>query len=259
MSSGSRKDTRLVVGGSPRADLLPPEIKRDKVARRQRRGLIAIVVLVVALVVVGYGASTVAAVGAQTRLEAANARTGALVSEKSQYSEVTQVQSNVNTAKAAITVGSSAELNWSVTMLEILSTLPAGATVTTMSAVAASPMATYAQATAPLQPFRMSEVVLSVRLAQFAQLSPWLDDLEATVTGFADAGTATTTLTGDGDYLVTLTLHLDAGALLKRYDENGTQIVTLDTLLVRMQEIAAARAAAAPPAAPVTTDEDEDE
>jgi hypothetical protein len=77
------------------------------------------------------------------------------------------------------------------------------------------------------------------------------------VTGFTDA--VTTTITQEnGVYLATVTLHLDARARFKRFDDEGAQVINLDAVIAQVTAAIAADSLAAPPAA-TTTDEDEDE
>lgn len=228
--AGARKTERLIVGGPPRADLLPPEIKQAKNARGQRRGLVFIVILVLAFVGVGYGATTVAAVAAQVRLDAAVADTGNLFAEKAKYAEVTQVQSQVNGVLAALRVGSSTEVNWLQQMAQAFDALPADALIENFVVTAASPMADYAQATAPLQPARMAEVNLVVELKQFSQVGPWLKQLQK-VEAYTDAPIVVATAKDTGGYSVGVTFHFDTRALVQRYDEEGKPLMTYEDLV----------------------------
>jgi len=83
--SGGRDDARLIIGGIPRAELLPPELELEKRSRAQRRGLMAVLVLVVLLVGVVYGAVSLFAATTQAALDGANAHAADLLAQQGKY------------------------------------------------------------------------------------------------------------------------------------------------------------------------------
>src|SRR5690554_4082752 len=98
----SNKDTTgLVVGGEPRIDFLPPEVKAGKRARRTLRSLIALVLAVVVVCAGGYVFASSLAVQAQVALAEEQAKTQALLQEQSQYSEARTVAGQVSAATDA--------------------------------------------------------------------------------------------------------------------------------------------------------------
>jgi cell division protein FtsI/penicillin-binding protein 2 len=112
MSQANRKDNGLTIGGEPRADLLPPEIKRDVKLKAQRGNLGALIVLVIVIVGAGYGFVTFLAQGAQVELVAANEQTIRILNQQTEFAEVTNLRGQVALATEARLTGSSTEINW---------------------------------------------------------------------------------------------------------------------------------------------------
>ena len=103
----------LVVGGQPRANLLPPEIILKRKQLKTRRALRAGVVLV-AHRHRGRAASATFGVAsvAQVQLAAAQQTQAELVAEQGEYSEVREVQDTIATITAGQLVGASTEIAW---------------------------------------------------------------------------------------------------------------------------------------------------
>lgn len=207
----------LSVGEEPRVDLLPPEIRAERRERTRRRRLGVGVIGVVVVMVLGVGASTVVATAAQTRLEGEQARTVALLAEQAQYAEVRAMQTQVALAGAAQRVGASTEIAWRDFLQRVQATLPEGVTVETVDVDSASPLATYAQSTAPLQGARMATVKFTAMSVALPDVPTWLRAL-ATLPGFADAlpGSVERNDTS-GVYRVTITMHINDAALAGRF------------------------------------------
>jgi len=212
--SGDKNSQRLVVGGVPRADLLPPEIKQDKVAGRQRSNLIAGLVLVVFLVVVAYGISTFLAIGANASLEAAQKRSSELLAEQAEYSEVRELQAQLSAAESSLLVASSPEVDWSPFLTDFYATLPAGSIIQT---VTVTPPGTLAS-TSPLYKAEVIEIVAEIRMVSVPDNAAWMGRLK-TLPGFAD-WSPTVVTSEDGGFDVTVTIHLGEDALWGRYFPN---------------------------------------
>lgn len=211
----------LVVGGEPRVDLLPPEIRaerRDRI-RRRRLGLGVIGVTVVMLL--GVGAATFVATTAQGRLGTEQARTATLLAEQAQYADVRQMQTQVELATAAQQVGASTEIAWRDYLQEVQATLPSGVAVETVDVDSASPLMAYAQATVPLQGARMATVQFTATSLELPDIPTWLRAL-ATLPGFADALPGSVALNDtSGVYTATITMHINDAALAQRFTAEG--------------------------------------
>ena len=202
-----REVAGFAVGASPRVDLLPPEVRAGQQDRKVRRWFILGALLALVVVVGGYALATVVAVQAQSALDQAQARTDDLLAQQQQYAEVRDVKRQLDVAGAASRVGSSTEIDWADYARKIMAELPAGVGMVSMNADSATPLAAFPQATAPLQPARIAELVLTASSPTLPNISDWLDGLH-TIPGVADV-TTRTIVAPDGTYLVDLTVHLD--------------------------------------------------
>jgi len=233
--SGDKNSQRLVVGGVPRADLLPPEIKQDKVAGRQRSNLIAGLVLVVFLVVVAYGISTFLAIGANASLEAAQKRSSDLLAEQAEYSEVRELQAQLSAAQASLLVASAPEVDWSPFLADFYATLPAGSIIKN---VTVTPPGTVA-VTSPLYDGGIVEIVAEVTMPTVPDNAAWMGRLQ-TLPGFTD-WSPTTIADDNAAFKVTVTIHLGQDALWARYfpgDENEADADSGDADATEQEETA---------------------
>lgn len=218
MSRQSKSDI-LIIGGEPRVDLLPPEVRKERQARVVRRRLGLGVIGVLLIVVLGAGAATALAIQAQAQLLAEQARTGELLAEQGKYMEVRTVQQQVGLVRAAQQVGASTEINWKDYLLKVQATLPAGVTIDTVNVDSASPMAIYMQPTAPLQGARVATVSFTAKSAMLPDVPTWLTAL-TTLPGYADALPDSVTLDETtGIYTVSITMHVSDAAFAQRFVE----------------------------------------
>lgn len=225
MSTNNRDQNRLVVGGPPRADLLPPEVKAGLKARSQRRGMIAIVIVTLLVVFAGYAGATSLAAIAQADLVAANNYTAELIAEQGSYAEVNEVLGQVALGNAAQLAATSTEINWKTTLTNISSRFPAGVGVENITVKAANPMTPFSQATVPLQPSRLASITFLLSSQTILQAADVID-LFPTTEGFASVRFQSTLLE-TGVYNSTLVLHVNEQALANRFvvveDEEETE------------------------------------
>ncbi|MGO4104371.1 hypothetical protein AB4Y63_10500 [Leifsonia sp. YAF41] len=218
MSRQSKSDI-LVIGGEPRVDLLPPEVRKERQARVVRRRLGLGVIGVLLIVVLGAGAATALSIQAQAQLLAEQSRTGELLAEQAKYMEVRTVQNQVGLVRAAQQVGASTEINWKDYLQKVQATLPAGVTIDTVDVDSASPMAIYVQPTAPLQGARVATVNFTAKSTGLPDVPTWLTAL-TTLPGYADALPDSVTLDeATGIYTVSITMHVSDAAFAQRFVE----------------------------------------
>lgn len=208
----------LVIGGPARADLLPPEVGAAARGKVVRRNAIAIIILAIILVVVGYAGATFVALGAQLQLDAANQRTQVLLEKQKEFSEVRSVKSMLETGTAARIAATSTEIDWKTYFEKIQAILPAGTIVTNVSANAATPLSAFAQPSVPLQGDRIGELTFTATSASLPDVERWLQSL-ATLPGFVDAAPGNVSLQGDSTYQVSITMHINKDVLLLRFDD----------------------------------------
>ena len=220
MNSDGSKES-LVIGGEPRVDLLPLEVRKERMAKALRRRLALGVVGVLALVVVGSGAAMASSLQAQTRLLGEQARTADLLAEQSKYIEVRRVQDQVNLVQAAQQVGVSTEIDWKKYLEGVQATLPAGVTIDTVNVESASPLAIYEQPTAPLQGARVATVSFIATSTILPDVPTWLKAL-AELPGYADALPSSANLDPTTNtYTVNITMHVNDAAFSQRFLTEG--------------------------------------
>jgi hypothetical protein len=211
----------IVVGGEPRADLLPPELRLYSKARAMRRRLWLGVAALGLLMILGTGAVALQALQVQSNLAAEQKRTSALLVEQRKYAAVRTVQQEVILVKAAQQVGTSTEVDWQKYLNAVQTTLPANVILTSVTIVAGSPLASYAQATVPLQGARVATLSFEATSATLPEVPAWLDSLTG-LPGYADASPESVTRDGvTGVYTVAITMHISEAAFTNRFAVKG--------------------------------------
>ncbi|TFD35500.1 hypothetical protein E3T34_02860 [Cryobacterium sp. TMT1-62] len=215
MSRTSKIDD-LVVGGEPRVDLLPPEVRARQKGKILRRGLAAGMLGVVVLVGSGVAAASWGAAQGRSELAVAQTRTGDLLAEQTKYIEVRRVQDELATSLAAREVGASTEIDWRAYLQDVREVLPADVTIDTVDIDSASPLVLYEQPTVPLQASRVATIMISMTSPNLPTVPEWLKAM-GTLPGFADGNPGSITRTDTGAYLVDLTLHINESAYSNRF------------------------------------------
>ena len=213
--SASSKDVGLVIGGMPKADLLPPEIKAGERARAQRRGLLAIFVLAVVVVGAGYLGANILAESSRAALALANSQTGAILAEQAQFAEVSEAQQGVDAVEAARMSAMSTEIDWGAQLDAVNATVPDGATLTALTVVSTSPVTPIDLPTSPLEGGRVAELTLTIETAELPDTAKWVEDLSL-LSGFVDA-TPTSIISDQGVITVVVTLHLNSEIYWNRF------------------------------------------
>jgi hypothetical protein len=213
----AKKDAAISIGGAPRVDLLPPEVRAERrAATTTRRTWLGVVVLVAATVVAS-GVTTLGSLTAADDLSAYQSETTVLLSQQAKFSEVRDTQSQVDLIEAGQAVGGSTDIDWATYLRSVQATLPVGVAVTSVSLDQATPLESYAQGTSPLEGSRAATVVFTATSPTLPAVPVWLDGL-ATLPGFADATPGSVTFS-DGVYEATVTMHITADAFSGRFDQ----------------------------------------
>jgi hypothetical protein len=207
--SRASKNSDMIIGGESRVDLLPQELRVERKGKVVRRRL-GFLVILVAVVVVGISALVRAqAVQAKFDLSIAQANAQSIVAEERKYVEVQNIQKQAGTILAAQQVGTSTEINWKDYLNSVRATLPA-------SIDSATPFASYAQASAPLQGERIATLSFTAISSTLPQVPKWLLAL-ATLPGYADANPGSVNRTESGSYSVNITMHINQAAFAHRF------------------------------------------
>jgi Tfp pilus assembly protein PilN len=207
----------LVVGGQPRANLLPPEIVLKRKQLKTRRGLrfgVVVVAIVTGVACVStFGVSSVA----QVALSSTQQQQQALVLEQAKYAEVSNVQLTIETIKAGEQVGASTEINWRDFINTLQKALPSGVVLELFKVDAATPMATVVQSDAPLLTgARVGTITLTAYSKTLPSIPDWLRSLEK-VPGYVDAIPGSVKQEGAG-YTAEVTMHFNELAFSNRFD-----------------------------------------
>lgn len=212
----SGKDVGLVIGGEPRIDFLPPEVKAAKQARRTRRSLGALVLLVVAACAAGVVFATTLNLQAQEQLVSAQDRTRALIQEQGEYAEVRTVTGQIASATNARLVGSANEVLWTAYLGKVVSVLPGGTTIDTYSVESQSANEAAPVAEVPLRQPRIATVNFIAGFPNLAQAKSVLKNLE-TLPGYAGAWVTPIELTDEGTYSANFTLYVNSDVTERRF------------------------------------------
>jgi Tfp pilus assembly protein PilN len=215
--SRTNADPRLSLGGPPRADLLPPEVKNAKVGAAIRRRISFALVITILLCGTGYALASIAASDAQAQLDAESSLTVGLLQQQGQYSEVRTVKQQLVDIAAAQQVGTSTEIDWNAYVTSLIAALPAGMGIASLEVQSSTPTEAIAAATVPLQGPRSATLTIVSAVAEFGVVSNWLDALE-NLPGFSDATPGTIAIDEpSGLYRVTVVLHVNSDAYTNRF------------------------------------------
>jgi hypothetical protein len=211
-----RASAPLVVGGQPRANLLPPEIilkrKQLKTRRALRFGVVLVALATAAACAGTFGIASVAQLSASS----AQDRLTQLVAEQGEYKEVRDVQDTIGTITAGQLVGSSTEIDWKEYLTALQGTLPEGVVLTNVTIQSGTPMAAFAQSDGPLQGARVAALTFTATSPVLPTIPDWLRSM-AKLPGFVDA-TPGSVQAEDGLYTADVLMHIDAEAFSMRFD-----------------------------------------
>lgn len=205
----------IAIGGQPRVDLLPDEVRAERRAAHNVRRVWLGVVAAVVLVAIATGVSTVYAKSANDALASAQSETGTLTAQASKYSAVRSTQSQVDLIKAAQLVGGSTDVDWTKYLSSVALTVPSGVSVTSLSVVNASPVMAVAEPTTPLQGQRVATLSFQITSDNLPAITTWLNNL-TTLTGYVDASAGNVS-SGTTGYTGSVTLHINQKVFSNTY------------------------------------------
>ena len=110
--SNASKSNVLVIGGPPRAELLPPEVALGVKARALRRLLAVFIVLTLGVVALGVAGLAVASAASAQMLAAETERGNQIIREQGEYAEVRQITTLIGKAQEGMVIGSTTEITW---------------------------------------------------------------------------------------------------------------------------------------------------
>ncbi|SFN93107.1 hypothetical protein [Mycetocola miduiensis] len=180
--SASRPD--LTLGGIPRADLLPPEVRSEQRGKALVRKLLAGLIVLAVIVIGGFAYATVRSVTAGVQLAVERARTDALLAEQLKYADARRVDNAIALAISAREVGMATEIDWEAYLDEINATIPTGISLTSIRVDSISPAEALVAPEAPLQGESVATISIEATSTTVPEVETWLNRL-ADVTGYA--------------------------------------------------------------------------
>lgn len=221
----------LQLGGTPRADLLPPAAREAIHRRPIVRRLIVGIILLALVVVVAVAGATVFAFLAQAELQAERERSELLIAQQQEFAEARAIDAALTEATNSRLAVTSVEIDWESLLAEIRATLPEGVLLVSVDSVITdgdSPAADAADGDSeeepvPLRQDSVASVSISATSPTVPDVEAWLADLES-VTGFAGIAPPTSVVGSEGaSYTVTIEFLLNEEAFLGRYAPESTE------------------------------------
>lgn len=214
------KTQNIVIGDESKVDLLPQELRVRRKGKVLRRRLGFLVILVVVLVAGATALVRAQAVQAKVDLSIEQSNAQSIMLQQRKYGEVKKIQTQAETIQAAQQVGTSTEINWKNYLISVQATLPPNVTLDSVNIDSATPFATYAQASAPLQGERIATLSFTAISSTLPQVPQWLLAL-ATLPGYSDANPGSVNRTETGSYSVNITMHINQAAFTNRFATAG--------------------------------------
>lgn len=203
----------LTFGAVPRAQLLPPEVGMRKKERGRRRGLIALVSLVLLATVGGVVGSYWLAGQAEQRLAAERLVTQDLLNQQLDFGEVLGIQARLNSVDEQRALLESVEVRWQQEISPYLSIVAESGIVDSLTLTNNDPFTPPLVLSDPLRSPRSAKVIISVLSPGLPDVASWLRAFES-IDSYADSSIDTVIIDEEASYLTTITLNLNDGALL---------------------------------------------
>jgi hypothetical protein len=208
--SRQNSSSDLVIGGEPRVDLLPPEVRLARRGAVARRGLIALVFVCLIVVIGGYVLASMHAKGASDDLIAEQAKTTSLLTEQQKYIAVRQATVAIASAEAATRVGDSTEIDWAQVIQQLTANLPGNVTNIVIDSV--TPVKAFAQPTVPLASGRIATVTIMVSVPSIPAATEWIGSL-ASVKGVSGTSITSVQAQGPSTFSVSAVVGINKDAL----------------------------------------------
>ena len=206
----------IQIGGDPRIDLLPPELRIKRKTQIIRRRLSVGIILLTFVILGGTALVRQQALQAKIYLGTEQRLTQALLKQAQGYRDVQNVQTKITLVQAAQQVGISTEIDWEKFLKALQLTLPPKITINSVNLDSETPFANYAQPSSPLQGARIATLNLTVTSSILPLVPQWLNSLNS-LPGYADAVPGSLTRDGSGSYLLNIVIHLNQEAFTNRY------------------------------------------
>jgi hypothetical protein len=217
MSARGTKEVRLVLGASPRVDLLPPEVADRKRGAAVRRGLVFGVVGALVLSAGGYAFASWQAIEASAKYDDARLTTSTLLAQQSEYSNVRALTQQLVTVADARQAGARTEIDWNAFFLRVVPTLPAGVSIDSFAIKSGSPLVAVAPPTIPGQTARAANSTFTVSSPSLELAQAWIVALK-NLPEYGGAMATSISKEEAGPYTLTVQLAITDVAYTHRYE-----------------------------------------
>ena len=221
--SARSKEPNLVLGASPRANLLPAEVGDRKRGASIRRSIVLGVIGAVVISGAGYAYASWLSIDSAIKLGAAQDETTSLLAQQNEFADVRNLAQLRAAIDDALIVGASTEIEWKPYFEQVVTTLPADVTLDSFVAEASSPIADLPIATAPTQAPRNAMISFTVSTPQFGSIDAWLKAVK-TLPGYLDATASGIALDATGRYTASVVMNISRDAYSNRYPADAAPV-----------------------------------
>jgi len=207
----------VVLGASPRVDLLPVQVRDRHRAKRLRRRMIGLVAASVVVVGLGSGAAAASVAAAQMRLQAEQSRTADLLAAQLQYADVTQVDRRISAIGVARQRATTTEVQWRGVLDAIRQVMPGDAVFAQVAFTGVLPWQTGSETPdgGPLQTASVGSVAMTIATPGAPDATGWVRAIRE-LPAVSDV-----MLTGyraeESGYSVDIVVYIDAAGLSGRF------------------------------------------
>ncbi|CAN5561701.1 hypothetical protein BH10ACT7_BH10ACT7_13910 [soil metagenome] len=213
----ARRASELTIGGEPRVDLLPPEMRRARKDAAIRAGMLVLLGALVIAVVAGTFGTSLLAAAAEAELAAEQEKTTELFAQQQEFIEVRQNAQQIAQIEAAVRVGTSTLVDWETLLASLTAAFPEGTAVRSFTLQSATPLVGQPQATTPLAQAGIATVAFEVYTPTLLESEVWIRSL-VPIEGVADVD-ADSVRSAEGGYLTRLTVWVDETVLMDGISE----------------------------------------
>ncbi|WP_345750795.1 hypothetical protein [Microbacterium rhizophilus] len=209
-----QRPDQLAIGGVPKVDLLPPELKDARAWRRARGRALIIILCGMLVLLAGVLATTWLARTSTDARDAAQARTDELLAMQSEFVEVNAVQGGIAAAEQALAQAGATDILWTPTLADLRASLPAQARITALTIDASNPSTPLAAPTDVLEPGdRVATVTFTALTPRVPDVSTWVRAVEQIGGVVFVAPRVTQVLEDEPGYTVEMTFDIGAERL----------------------------------------------
>lgn len=203
------RQVRIVVGGVPQVNLLPPEVQQARAMRQARRVVVGAIIATVVVAASGVGGAYLYSEGTARNLASAQADSQRLLSTQATFAQVTSVRQKLVQAAAAHRSITAHVVDWEPYFDALSASLPSTLQIRSMAVDSTTASAqTGAVQVAAAGPPHVATVTVHVLTPRLSPVQTWLAALPA-LKGYVDASPGSVTSDPNGELDVAVVLHLD--------------------------------------------------